>query len=92
MAESLKYRVPPGVVTQSIADELVLLNNKTEMYYSLDAVGAMMFEELAKGSDTESVAQLVCESFEGAELETVQADVSELVDNLVQRQLLEEVR
>lgn len=92
MAESLKYRVPPGVVTQSIADELVLLNNKTELYYSLDKVGAMMFEALAGGSDTGSVAQLVCEAFGGVEIETVQADVTELVDNLLQRELLEEVR
>ena len=91
MSESLTYRVSAGVVTQSVAEELVLLNNKTEMYYSLDQVGATMFEALAKGSDVESVAQLVCEVFEDAELETVRADVAELVANLVQRQLLEVV-
>lgn len=90
-AESLSttFQAPDGVVTQSIGNELVVLNNTTETYFSLDAPGAVMYEALANGSAVDAVVALVCASFEGTDEIEVRKDTVELLATLRDKQLLE---
>ena len=85
---STRYQIPDGVVTQSIGNELVVLNNTTETYFSLDGSGAFMFEAFTSGEDLDRVVALVCSSFEGADETTVRADAVELLAALRDKQLL----
>ena len=79
------------VLAQRAADSLVLLNLEGGQYYSLDEVGARVWE-LCDG--TRTVAELV--SIIGREYdapaETVRADVLELLTELADESLVVEAR
>lgn len=84
-----RYRVPSSVVTRPIADELILLNNATETYFSLDPVGAAMFNALVSGTSMTAAVEAICNTFQGAEPGQVEADLRSLIKKLEDKQLLE---
>lgn len=83
------YSVPSSVATRPIADELILLNNATETYFSLDQIGAAMFNELAAGRSTDSIVSTICGTYDGAEPSRVAADLADLIQSLMDKQLIE---
>lgn len=88
MAESNSvYTRRDGVVAQKASEQLVLLDVEGGQYYSLNEVGARVWE-LSDGSRTlKDIVTVVSEEFD-APPETVSSDVHELVDDLVGEELL----
>lgn len=83
------FEKPDDVLTSSVGDELLLLNADSEDYYSLNEVGAMMFEQLTAGARKDDVIVAVAEQFD-APAEVIRADLDVMVGELLSRGLLVE--
>ena len=84
---SSRVSVPESVLFRELGDESVLLNLDSERYFGLDDVGTRMFAVMS-GADS---LQAACETLSaeyGVPVETIQHDLTELVDKLVARGLL----
>lgn len=77
------------IISQRISEKLVLLDPKTGAYYSLDGVGARVWE-LCDGSRTisETVAS-ICAEYD-ADPKAIEADVLNLLDELSREQLVDQ--
>ncbi len=79
----------PDVVYKTLPDGAVLFSSDSEVYFGLNAVGARVWELLPPASDT--VAQLVealGSHYPDVDPATIQADVSELLENLERQGLV----
>ena len=87
MSPTARPRPAQDVVASAQAHELVLLHAATGQYYTLDDVGARVWE-LCDGS--RSVAEIVglVHGEYDAPLATIQADVQGLLDELAAQQLV----
>jgi Coenzyme PQQ synthesis protein D (PqqD) len=76
-----------SVLAQRNADALILLNPEDGQYFTLDEVGARVWE-LCDG--TQRVADLIAtiHAEYDAPLETIQADILELLDDLAREKLV----
>ncbi len=86
-----KLRAAPDTLINMIEGEAVLLNLKSESYYGLDAMGAEMWTALT-GSDSIGAAYEKLLDEYDVEPERLRADLSELVEQLTAKGLLEVCR
>ena len=75
-------------VSSRVGDELVVLDLDGSLYYSLDPVGARIFELLERPTSLRAVLDTVVAEFE-VDAETARADLLALVNNLVAQKLVE---
>jgi hypothetical protein len=87
-ASSRRFRHAAHVSWRLVDDEAVLLNVDTSEYYSLDPVGALLWERLGKGEALEAAARAVAAEY-GVPAARVQADARELIADLVAEGLLQ---
>jgi hypothetical protein len=72
----------PTVVWINLPDGAVLFSPETEVYYGLNNVGAVIWEQLLEGVPSlELLCEAVHERFPGATPEQVRADVLELLSD-----------
>jgi Coenzyme PQQ synthesis protein D (PqqD) len=77
----------PQVLCRDLGDEAVLLDLATETYFGLNATGTRLWKLLTGGAMIgDALATLVAEFDVSAEI--VDRDMTELIDDLVQRGLL----
>lgn len=81
------FTPPTSVVSRSVGDELVLVDLDTERYFSLNATGATIWEQLSTGRSVGDALSELLAKFDVSE-ETARADVDELVEALVVSGLL----
>lgn len=86
--QELKYRLPASVVFRPFPEETVVLNLDTGRYHGLNATAGEMLELLAKLGTVAEVAAVISQRY-GIDLQSAEADVTRLCDNLVARGLLE---
>jgi hypothetical protein len=73
----------PPVLLQRLPDGGVLFDATTEVYYSLNSVGARVWELLADGvGSLDDLCLALLDEYPDADLVTVQADVEELLAEL----------
>lgn len=74
----------PSVIFQKLDDGAVLFAPETELYFGLNAVGALVWDLLPPRSAS---IEAICSSVQGAypdvPASTIRADVEELLDQLV---------
>jgi Coenzyme PQQ synthesis protein D (PqqD) len=88
MRQAGRPRHTAGILSQRVAQKLVLLNPRTGAYYSLDDIGARLWE-LCDGSRTISDAiAAICAEYD-ADPATVETDVLSLLDELTREDLVE---
>ncbi len=81
------YRHAEGVLFQKLDRDAVLLNLKTEQYYSLDAVGMRVWQLLGETRSLEATVRRMLAEYAVDEA-TLRADVLALADKLATRGLL----
>lgn len=81
------FAFPEGVVAREVDGEMVLLNLRSEQYYSLDRVGADMVTRLTRASRDEAVAALR-RDYE-VDGDVLEQDLDQLVAELLEAGLLE---
>ncbi len=83
------YRPAEGVLFQKLDRDAVLLNLKTEQYYSLDGVGTRIWQLLGETGSLEATVRRMLAEYTVDEA-TVRADTLALADKLAARGLLVE--
>ncbi len=79
-----------SVVWINLPDGAVLFSPETEVYYGLNNVGAVIWEQLGKRVESmDLLCGAVQERFPDATLEQIRADVSDLLNDFTQNQLVE---
>ena len=78
-----KITVSPEVLFQEVSGEMVLLDLSSESYFGLDEIGARIWVLLNDGSSVGEVLDMLLQEYEVSR-ETLEADVSELLNKLAQ--------
>ncbi len=76
-----------SVLVRSVGEEAILLCTESEIYFSLNEVGVIMFDRLSSGSSVAETAEHVVQMFD-ADPQRVESDVATLVADLLQRGIL----
>ena len=82
-----RFSAPPQAAWRRVDDEIVILDLNTSVYYSLDEVGARMWELLLDGLAPDEVAGRICDEYDAAPARA-RADLDELVALLRRESLL----
>ena len=77
------------VLTQGMADKLVLLDPDQGTYYTLDQVGRRVWELLDGSRTVAETVAVICQEY-GAPPMTVEADIKDLLQELRRDSLLDE--
>jgi hypothetical protein len=86
-----RFRHAAHVSWRRVDDEAVLLNVDTSEYYSLDPVGADLWERLGRGEALETAARAIAADY-GVAPARVDADARDLVADLLSEGLLQPAR
>ena len=79
--------ISPNVIVQTIDDEVIILNTKTEKYFGLDAVAKDMWELLDKHQNTQAVIEEMLQTYE-VDKQTLSRDLDDLIKKLSQAGLI----
>ena len=83
-----KVRVPADVLVSELDGESVLLKLQSECYFGLDEIGTRIWELLLSSDSIERAYESVLSEFD-VDPNQFRADLTELVDSLVQQGLIE---
>ncbi|AFY57877.1 Coenzyme PQQ synthesis protein D (PqqD) [Rivularia sp. PCC 7116] len=83
-----KILTAPNVLAQDLAGESVLLNIKTEQYFSLDDIGTRMWQTLIEKDSIQSAIDALQVEYQ-VEPELLQKDVKNLIEELLANELVE---
>jgi hypothetical protein len=83
-------QIPDHVLFTKVDDDAVLLNTRTNQYFSLDEVGARFWNLLTEGKSLRAASEMLADEYEveGAQLER---DLLSLVERLMEHGLVESV-
>ena len=88
----VKYKVRDSVLWRIIEDDTVLLNLKTNYYYSLNKTGSIILRELNDGKSIEEVVEYLFNYYKGeVERTELAGDVDELISDLSKEEMIERV-
>jgi uncharacterized protein YicC (UPF0701 family) len=85
--EEQKVTISPEVLFQEVSGEMVLLDLASESYFGLDAIGARIWGLLESGATVGETLDTLMQEYE-VERETLEADVGELLDRLLEAGLI----
>ena len=85
--EEQKVTISPEVLFQEVSGEMVLLDLASESYFGLDAIGARIWGLLESGATVGETLDTLMQEYE-VERETLEADVGELLDRLLEARLI----
>ena len=88
MAQSDRYRVAKHVVARRLDDTTIVAELEDGAYFELDAVGALIWQEIGSGANLDELVNSVTAVFDVDEA-TARADLLEFLADLVDRGLLE---
>jgi len=77
-----KPRVNKDVVARMVGDEAMLLNLETGIYFTLNAIGAIVWRGLEASSSFETMAATIVEQYE-VDTATALSDIAEYVEQLI---------
>lgn len=90
MSTSFAQRVliPDSVMFRELEGESVILDLDSESYFGLDQIGTRMWQVVTEADSIQAAFDVLLEEYE-VEAHTLRADLSELLDTLVARGLIE---
>jgi hypothetical protein len=83
-----KVKVPQSVVFRSFPTETVVLNLQTGKYHGLNPTAGKMLQALTEAASVREAAAAVAAEYE-APAETIEVDICDLCQNLLDRGLVE---
>ncbi|MDD2781644.1 PqqD family protein [Sulfuricurvum sp.] len=84
---SKPYTIPHTVMVQSVDDEILLFDSATELFFSLNDTGAMMWDSISAYHDLSDVYDELLETFEVAP-EQLESDLELFVASLAEQGLV----
>jgi len=90
MSTSFEQRVsiPDSVMFRELEGESVILDLDSESYFGLDQIGTKMWQAVTEADSIQAAYDVLLEEYE-VEADTLRADLSELLDTLLARGLIE---
>lgn len=85
-----RYRASPDVTSAAHGEKLVLLDLRFEQYYSLDGIGARIWELIGQSASADEITAKLAAEYE-APLDQIRQDVNAFVADLVGSGLAREV-
>jgi len=82
-----KYTVSDDVLFQEVSGETVLLDLDSESYFGLDEIGTRIWKLLNDETSAGEMVDALLEEYE-VERETLEVDVAELLENLLEAGLI----
>ncbi len=86
-SSTCRYRVSEAIVARVIAEEMVLLDLNSGIYYSLNGAGAFIWQQIEAGQRADEAVQAVTETYDVPH-EVATADVLAFLEALVTPGLL----
>lgn len=83
-----KVRMPQSVVFRSFPTETVVLNLQTGRYHGLNPTAGKMLQALSEADSVREAAATVAADYDAA-AETIEVDICDLCQNLLDRGLVE---
>lgn len=83
-----RVRVPDDVLLSDLDGESVILNLKTETYFGLDVVGTRMWGAVTTADSIQAAYDALVAEYD-VDPEQLRADLSELLEKLLEHGLLE---
>lgn len=84
-----EFKLSSAQVSSNVADEVVILNHDKGVYYGLGEVGAAIWSALESGPKSfDELCELVTTEYE-VDPETCEADISALLNELMEEELVE---
>jgi hypothetical protein len=80
--------IPEGVLLRELSGEAVILNLNTEHYFGLDDIGTRMWLLLTSSPTLQAAFEALLEEY-AVDADTLRRDLTELITNLVEHDLLE---
>ena len=87
MKLSDEVRIPQAVIARQVGDETVMLDLANGTYYSLDPVGARMWQLLVEGKTLAAVCDTMVDEYDVSRVD-IERDLLVLVENLVKHGLI----
>lgn len=78
-----RYKLSPDVDLQSIEDRLVVLDLRSNAYYSLNSSGGFFLRQIADSKTEDEIIDAAADAFEGADRATLEADFAEIVQKML---------
>jgi hypothetical protein len=88
MDPETKLMIPTQVMSRQVGDETVILDLGSGMYFSLDPVGARIWQLLTEGHQLDAVVTSLHAEYDVPE-DQLRQDVNSLINELVSRGLVE---
>src|SRR5437764_11599911 len=89
MSSDTWYRIDPHKVAHETIDgEVIIIHLGLGTYFSLNGLGAEVWELLAEGRGSEETLELLCQSYED-EPQLIESTVAELLVKLAEEELVE---
>ncbi len=85
--DEAQYKLTTSALFQEVMDEAVILDSQTGQYFTLDAVGTLMVQTLAKGQNIQQVVSAVEQHYEATE-QQIKTDLLDLVAQMQEKGLL----
>ena len=82
------YTRNPRITERKVEDEIFLVNPESDELYHLNATGAVLWRLFAEPTSAEDALTILCEAFPDVSRDRIEADVSELIGDLVEHDLL----
>jgi hypothetical protein len=76
------------IAWRKVADEAIILDVETAVYYSLTGVGLKMWELIGKGKTAPEVARILAQEYDAKE-GAIAEDCAELISKLGKKKLVE---
>lgn len=84
---SQRVAVPDDVLIREVRDEALLLNLKTEVFLSLDAVGASMWRVLTDAPTIQTAYETLLNEYD-VDPDRLRHDLTALIDDLLRQGLI----
>jgi hypothetical protein len=85
---SMKYVVSPECVACDVEDGVAILDLRSNTYFSLDPVGADVWQELAKPSTVDDLAQAIAAEYAVSQ-DACRGDIARLLDEMSRHGLIQ---
>src|SRR6185312_4432625 len=82
-----RFTATADVLCQSVEDEMVLLDLKSQRYYGLDDVGARIWQLLQESGSPEEVANQICKEYDGDQKQIL-GDVEGMIQDFLEQGLI----
>ena len=84
-----KIKKPAYVLYRLVENDIIILNAKSNLYYSLDKIGAMIWQLLMQGKTIDEIVDLIKNKYALSKRDKVRQDVGEIFGNFVKEGLVE---